>query len=221
MGSSLSCMTGACNTYNIQSPVDTDSSHPPCFSSFSCILYEFESATERVNRQRSSRIAPFKTKRPVDIDMTLVMTRYPPDFLIIVAEEKILVHGNLLEETCPYFQCMFECGIQEVEKQTLEVKNTKASVVRTVIAYLYGEDISISWEDVTDYIDIAEMWQLIELKDELEDYIVTSIDAHRNQCAYMRWVDIAEKYRMQKLERKILNLATCIKLCLCLGSLMA
>ena len=156
----------------------------------------------------------FTTQRHVDID-----TSHPPDFSIVVEEERIPVHRKLLEETCHYFQCLFECRIQEVETGTLEVKHMQVSVVRTVIAYLYGEDISISWDSVTDYLDIVEMWQLIELKDELEDYIVTNIDIDIKFNNCMHWMDIVETYHMAKLERKILNLDACTKLRVCINSI--
>ena len=156
-------------------------------------------------------VPAFTTQRPVDTD-----TSHPPDFSIIVEEETISVHRNLLEETCHYFHCLFECKVQEVEMGTLEVKNMKADVVRTVIAYLYGEDISISLDKLTDYIDIAEMWQLIELKDELEDYIVTNIDIDINNC--MHWMDIVETYHMAKLKRNILNLDACTRFRVCINS---
>ena len=182
--------------------VDTGTSHPPDFSSLSC---GSEPDAERANTQSSSRAAAFKTQRPVDVD-----TSHPPDFSIIVEEETIPVHRNLIEENCHYFHCLFECGIQEVETGTLEVKHMKASVVRTVISYIYGENISIERDNVIDYIDIAEMWQLLQLKDELEDYIVTNTDADINNC--MHWLHIAEKYHMVKLERKIQALDACTKL---------
>ena len=216
MGSLLSCMsrqrTNKQSSSTRQKCADTDTSQPLDFSSLSC---KSEPVEEKANTQSYSRVAAFNTQKPVDID-----TSDPPDFSIIVEEETIPVHRNLLEETCDYFHCLFECRIQEVQTGTLEVKHMKASVVRTVISYLYGENISIAWDNVTDYVDIAEMWQLLKLKDELEDYLVTNIiDADINNCIPWHWVDVAENCHMEKLERKVQNLDARTKLCVCISSI--
>ena len=165
---------------------------------------------ERANTQSSGcSVAAFTPQRPMDID-----TSHPPDFSIIAGEETIPVHRHLLQEASHYFYCLFECGIHEVETRTLEVKNMKADVVRTVISYINGEDISIAWDDITDFIDIAELLQLVQLKDNIEDNIVINVDSDTNNCIH--WMDIAEKYHMEKLQGKILNLDACTKLRVCL-----
>ena len=143
-----------------------------------------------------SEVPAFMTQKPKDID-TLPL----PDFLISVENETIPVHKDVLEESCQYFSCMFECGMDEVQTGTLEVKNTSASVVRTVIFYMYGRNISIEWDDVMDYIDIIEMWQLKDLKEELEDYIIRHIDVSKN--SWINWFFTAKKYHMRNLKRKL------------------
>ena len=136
----------------------------------------------------------FRTQKALASDIS-----HPPDFSITVEDETILAHRNLLEESSHYFSCMFECGIQEAQTGTLEVKNIKFSTARTMISYIYGENINIQWDDVMDYMDIIEMWQLKELKDELEDYIIKNIDINNS----VDWFFVAQKYHMGKLEQMI------------------
>ena len=143
-----------------------------------------------------SKVPAFMTQKAKDIDTFLL-----PDFLISVENETIPVHKNVLEESCQYFSCMFECGMDEVQTGTLEVKNTSASVVRTMIFYMYGRNISIEWDDVMDYINIIEMWQLKDLKEELEDYIIRNIVVSTDT-----WINlfiIAQKYHLRNLKRKL------------------
>ena len=123
---------------------------------------------------------------------------HPPDFFITKGNVTLPVHRNVLKESSYYFTCMFECGIQEAQTGTLVVKNTTPSVVRTMISYVYGDEISIEWDDVMEYMDIIEKWQLQKLKDELEDYIITNVDV-RNSVS---WFFISQKYNMPKLEQK-------------------
>ena len=86
--------------------------------------------------------------------------------------------------------------------------------MKTVISYLYGEEINIEWDDILDYTDIAEMWQLIEFKEHLEDYMVTNVKLNRH--VHCNWLDIADKYNMEKLERKIQSIDAPTKLRACI-----
>ena len=162
----------------------------------SCLPWASNNTPNLQSQSTEPTVPAFKTKRSLGTD-----TSHPLDFHVTVSEDTIPVHRNVLEESSHYFSCMFECGIQEAQTGTLEVQNTPLSVVRTAISYMYGEDISIEWDDVVDYIDLIEMWQLKELKDELEDYIVMNIDI--NASNWMHWFCIARKYHMRKVEQKI------------------
>ena len=146
-----------------------------------------------VSLSLSPEVAAFMTQKTLDSDIS-----HPPDFSITVEDETILAHRNRLEEASHYFRCLFEYGVQEAQTGTLVVKNTKLSVVRTMISYIYGENMSIEWDNVMDYMDIIEMWQLKELKDELEDYIMNNIDINNS----VHWFFVAQKYHMGKLEQK-------------------
>ena len=148
-------------------------------------------------------IAPFKTHINLElVDMaTDVDLSKPPDFSINVDGEIIPVHIDLLRVTAPYFQCLFESNMLEVQTATMEVKDINASVVNTVIAYIYGMDISIEWDNVIDYVDIVEMWQMAELKDKLEGYIVRNINTH--DCK--EWVLVAQKYHLHLLQLFLSN----------------
>ena len=114
---------------------------------------------------------------------------------------KLPVHRNVLQESSHYFQCMFEWSPGSTDRY-MEVKNTPLSVVMTMISYIYGEDINSEWNEVMDYIDIIEMWQMQELKYELEDYIISNI-GNINVHNWIQWLVIAQRYHMGKLELQI------------------
>ena len=178
--------------FTTQRPGDTDTQHFPFPSS----VPEFTTQRHGDNVVPHYPVPAFK--RHVDIDAS-----QPPDFTIMVKGETIPVHRNVLEETCHYFGCLFECGIQEARTGTLEVKDVNPSAVKTMISYIYGEEIRIECNDIIDYIDIVEMWQLTELKHEIDKYMTTSLDVN---CSIPCMLNVAEKYCLEKLERKILSL---------------
>ena len=148
-------------------------------------------------------VEAFTTQIPQDMMTIILKTNRSktPDFLICVDEEIFPVHRDLLKGASPYFQCLFECNMQEAQTATLEVKDMNAHVVNTVIAYMYGVNISIEWDDVVDYLDIIEMWQMTELKDKLEAYIVSNIDT--NDC--LDWVFVTQKYHLHVLQLFLSN----------------
>ena len=93
-------------------------------SSSSCLSRDSNPTPERGTTQKQrpgktdtshftdiSTVTAFKIRRPVAID-----TSHPPDFTIIVKEERIPVQRTLLELTCHYFHCLFECEVQETKK---------------------------------------------------------------------------------------------------------
>ena len=179
-------------------PGDSDAPRSPNSPSLPAFTIQGLGDTDFPWYSKSSPVPTFKIQRHVDIDAS-----QPPDFTIMVKGDTIPVHRNVLEETCHYFGCLFECGIQEAQTGTLEVKAVNPSAVKTIILYLYGEEISIEWDDIIDYIDLVEMWQLTELKHEIDKYMATNLDVN---CSIPCMLNVAEKYCLEKLERKILSL---------------
>ena len=147
-----------------------------------------------------STVVAFRTKMLVDMTSGMDLSK-PPDFSLIVDGEITPVDRDLLKETSPYFQCLFECGMKESQTATLEIKDSNAQAVSTIIAYIYGRDITIEWNDIEDYLDIIEMWQMTELKHKLEAYIVSNVDT--NDC--LDWVFEAQRYHLHVLQLFLSN----------------
>ena len=101
-------------------------------------------------------------------------TSIPPDLCITLKEESIPVHKEVLTSASHYFQCLFESGMQEVHNQTMILHeldlnhDISSHALKTVVEYMYGNDLEIEWNDVADYLDIVESWQLSEIKDKLD-----------------------------------------------------
>ena len=125
----------------------------------------------------------------------------PPDFCIKIENESLLVDKELLASSSSYFKCMFDSGMQEVQKGMVELKDLEAQSVKTVISYICGEEICVQWDDVTDYLDIVEAWQMTDLKDKLEEYIISNINTEN--CLDLAFV--AQRYNTDKVMNKLLN----------------
>ena len=128
-----------------------------------------------------------------------------PDFCIKLKEESIPVHKEVLASASDYFHCLFKSGMQEVQNQTLILHDfnphhdLNPHAVKTVLEYMYGKYITVEWDDVTDYLDIVESWQIIKLKDKMEDYVASNI----TEDICITWSFIAQKYYMKKVQAKL------------------
>ena len=140
-----------------------------------------------------------KTRRPQNT--FTIPQQIPSDFFIKIENESLDVHKEFLASASPYFKCMFDSGMQEVQKGMVELKDLEAQSIKTVIAYIYGKEITIKWNDVIDYIEIVEEWQMTDLKDKLEDYIISNINVET--C--LHWVFEAQRYNTEKVMNKLIN----------------
>ena len=129
-------------------------------------------------------------------------TSCKPDFCIKLRTGSLPVHKELLISASHYFGCLFNSGMKEVHRQTLNLESLNPKVVKAIIAYMYGENIIIEWEDITDYLDIVECWQIPDIKDELEEYIVGNIDV--DNCN--NWSLLAQIYHMKKVQALVYKL---------------
>ena len=167
---------------------------------FSGVSYEITlKKTDKMDSDASVESTPlmpeFKAQLKVNGNVSSEFSFQILNFTIIVGEETILAHRQRLQDISDYFYCLFNSGMQENENSTLEVKDMKVEVVKTVLAYIFGEVINIQWEDIIDYVDIVEMWQILSLKDELERYFIKNY--HKKNCTLL-WI-MAQTYGMKKL----------------------
>ena len=126
-------------------------------------------------------------------------TSVPSDFCIKLQEESIFVHKEVLTSMSHYFYCLFDSGMQEAQNESLNLEDLNPMVVKSVVAYMYGDDITVEWDEVTDYLDIVECWQISELKDELEQYVANNIIL--DNC--INGSLLAQRYSMKKVQVKV------------------
>ena len=100
------------------------------------------------------KIDPLKLRRkPPEGDVT--RKEKQTDFIIKVEDETIPVHKDFLCTVSEYFRAMVDSELTDTKDGILTLKTTKPHVIQTMIKYLYGEEISIPWDDV------RTMWILL------------------------------------------------------------
>ena len=132
----------------------------------------------------------------------LEVTAKPTDFCIKVENETIDVHKSVLCAASDYFGAMLKSGMKETYEEVLHIQYTKADVVKTMIKYFYGTKTCIEWEDIKDYVNIVELWQLPQVKAMLEPYIRENISP--DNC--IDWFVYADAYHMEHVKQKTSDL---------------
>ena len=110
----------------------------------------------------------------------------------------ISVHRNVLYATCDYFKALFTSGMKEDTEGKVRFETLSEAVVRGVIDYLYGRKLSVDWDDVEEYLNAVERFQLPKLKKKLEEYIGQNICAQNCLSLYQ----LADRYGLQQLRIK-------------------
>ena len=141
-------------------------------------------------------VAPIIIIGPPDYTENEPLTN--PDFKIVVKDVTIPIHKAVLRKASEYFRGLFDSGMQEVLGSQVDVSYARVDVVKNVIKFVYGSDISIPWDDVKEYIEMAEFWLLEPLKHRLESYIMANINV-RN-C--IEWYCYSERYQLEKVKRR-------------------
>ena len=73
-------------------------------------------------------------------------------------------------------------------------------IVKTIVDYIYGNDVMIDWKEdmIKQYLDIAESFGLIQLKHELEAYIIMNLAPENS----IEWFNYADRYQLKMLKKK-------------------
>ena len=126
----------------------------------------------------------------------------PTDFSLRVENQSMHVHKSVLCAASDYFCVMMKSNMRESNDRVLHIQDMKAKVVKKMIRYFYGKETRLKWKHVTDYLDIVELWQLIQVKAVLEVYITENITPHN--C--IKWFFYADRYSMELVIQTTKNL---------------
>lgn len=86
-----------------------------------------------------------------------------PDFTLECDEEQTAgVHRCILEGLWPYFQGMMGSNMKEVAEKRIKLSMPK-STLEALLRYLYGEKLSLEFNDAANLIVYAQMYELTEL----------------------------------------------------------
>ena len=112
--------------------------------------------------------------------------------------KSIPVHKMLLSVSSVYFSGMFESNMKEVRDSEVHLNALSEKAVCDAVDYMYGREVTIQLDQVEDVMDVIEIFQLSRMKKQVEEFMVTKVDAN----SAIHWCKIATKYDLQELKVK-------------------
>ena len=98
------------------------------------------------------------------------------DFTFKVQKVSIPCHKVVLSAASQYFKSLFNSDGKNGERDGLILDTMNEHVMTNIIQYIYGQDILIQWQDIMEYLDAVNLFQLTKLKQHIEDYVIDHID---------------------------------------------
>jgi len=104
-------------------------------------------------------------------------------FVFEDGEEPIFAHRMLLAHRCEYFRDLFGCGFKEQTEKDIPVGEANRDIFYALIKYIYTTTLTIT--DVKfalELLQLAEMYRLSQLKEEIIDFVLCEIKEFYNKC---------------------------------------
>ncbi|XP_061173027.1 kelch-like protein 3 [Saccostrea echinata] len=105
------------------------------------------------------------------------------DVVLVVEQVEIRAHWNVLV-MCPYFQSLYDSGLKEKTSGKIHLQIGKVPAVRTAISFLYTGIAEISYETVKDILEVADYFQIADLKSCCQSYL-ESVTMTVENCVQM------------------------------------
>lgn len=102
------------------------------------------------------------------------------DVTLLVGGVEIRAHWCVLV-SCPYFQSLYDSGLAERFSGTIELHIGKPASVRAAISYLYLGTVEVTYENVRELLEVADYFQITELKRACQDYLY-SVNITTDNC---------------------------------------
>lgn len=102
------------------------------------------------------------------------------DVTLLVGDVEVKAHWNVLV-SCPYFQSLYDSGLDEKLSGKVTLHIGKLAAIRSAISFLYVGIVEISYENVKDLLEVAEYFQINDLKQACRDYLF-SVEVTVDNC---------------------------------------
>ena len=117
------------------------------------------------------------------------------DFTLICEGVRRPVHSFVLKNRSPFFETALARWSDSGEERQMEIKECSVDVLDMVINYMYGINIHCKEENLEEFLDISERFQILDLKAEIGRFTAQTISMGNYKQLCVR----ADKYNCREL----------------------
>lgn len=126
--------------------------------------------------QRTSQFSDNRITSISNMQKTATLT----DFSINVKGKIILCHRLVLASASPYFQALFNSDLKEAQHGEVRLDTLDARAVKGIVEYCYSGELEMNWNNVKEYLEVVEHFQLQEVKRRFDEFIAGNLKP--NNC---------------------------------------
>ena len=114
------------------------------------------------------------------------------DFSIRISDVRIPCHMVVLAAASPYFASLFKTNDEVIDEEEVKLHILDGEIMKQIVDYMYTGEMVLKWNHVKDIIEICEVLQLGELKEQCEQFIETHLAP--DNC--IGWYQQADKLKI-------------------------
>ncbi|GIX75126.1 TD and POZ domain-containing protein 4 [Caerostris darwini] len=102
------------------------------------------------------------------------------DVTLLVRSDPLRAHKSILSARSPVFKKMFHHGMQECDRNTVDITDVPMDALRRLVEYLYTgviEDASIGFQDLCDLYYAADKYEVADLRIKCGNTLLSSVAA--------------------------------------------
>ena len=124
------------------------------------------------------------------------------DVTLCVKGKEFRAHKVVLASSSPYFRAMFTCGLSESSQSSVNLDAiSNADIVECILHYFYSSKFIIDSDLVQDVIPVAEMLQVISLKEACAEHLLRQLTVSNCLGVYA----FADAHNCRKLHEEALR----------------
>ncbi|KAJ7311876.1 hypothetical protein JRQ81_006191 [Phrynocephalus forsythii] len=121
------------------------------------------------------------------------------DIVLVVEENKLPAHRNILAACSDYFNSMFTLGMREASQKEVELFGSSYLGLRAVMDFLYGGDLSLDSGNIEDILETAHLLQIGQVVNFCCEYLESEV----NEENYLCLQELASLYHLERLDASI------------------